>query len=741
MGAISDFVEAFDRDRDQYLEIEKDVEALCRNALQGIDFLWQSRVKAIQSLDVKLKDRNHQYEDEVANVADACDLIAGRIILARWLDIERVEEIVNNNFDLRNRSQHPKPGRDIANLQARFRGYDGLHLYVRRRGPSTMRLPELVIEIQVMSPFMWGFTMLDHDIRYKELHGEPTEDILRSLELLKGIANLGEIAQQIFDNDLWLMTKDFVQKSQQSGISPALQSTIQSVAAEVGFDETDKKCLRDLRLTDPRDDKSRIEASKDQLLEDSCSWVLEDRTFVQWWTHSDSRLLWIHGDPGKGKTMMMMALISEVERKLKNLPGPNILSYFFCQNTSADLNTTVSVLRGLIYLLVDQEKTLIRHLRERHDTVGRRLFEGPNAQYALLDILLYILEDPSLNHVYLMIDALDECDNKIHELLEWIIERNPDLSPKIKWLITSRNEPAFTERLGHGKQLHTSLELNSSHVTGAVALFIDHKIRELASLKMYNSKLQAFIREVLLEKAEGTFLWVALVCKELRRARRGKERSFLQAVPAGLVPLYERMLDQVLHQGDESDIESCRRILCSVTLAFRPLRLKEIVVFAQISESELEILVEFCGSFITVREETAYMIHSSAKDYLCDSKRTEIFISGQGIEHANTVGLCLDIMSDTLKKDICNLKTPGTRLSDIDESTVGALIPFHAQYAGLYWVDHLQQAGHTEQESLIIREDCRAIEFFKRHFHHWLELLSLIDKVSEAVIAMTSLCY
>ena len=180
---------------------------------------------------MKLKGRNHQYEDEFANVADACDLIAGRIILARWLDIEKVEEIVKNTFNLKNRSQHPKPGRDIVNLQARFRGYDGLHFYVRRRETSTMRFPDLVIEIQVMSPFMWGFTMLDHDIRYKELHGEPTEEILRSLELLKGIANLGEIAQQIFDNDLWLMTKIFSQKSQPSGIGLALQSTIQSVEA------------------------------------------------------------------------------------------------------------------------------------------------------------------------------------------------------------------------------------------------------------------------------------------------------------------------------------------------------------------------------------------------------------------------------------------------------------------------------------------------------------------------------
>ena len=94
MGTIADFVAAFERDRSQYLAIEKDLEALSKDALRGIDFLWQSRVKEVKSLLVKLNGRNHNYKNESENVADACDLVAGRIILARWPDIEKVEEIV-----------------------------------------------------------------------------------------------------------------------------------------------------------------------------------------------------------------------------------------------------------------------------------------------------------------------------------------------------------------------------------------------------------------------------------------------------------------------------------------------------------------------------------------------------------------------------------------------------------------------------------------------------------------------
>lgn len=736
MGAISDFIAAFRRDRDRYSTIEKEVEVLCKEALRDIEFLWQSRVKACESLEKKLRERIHDYNNESENVADVKDLVAGRIVLARWLDFQHVEEIVKQKFAFRSQTQHPKHGHNAINFQARFRGYDGLHFYVKRQGGTDEQSCNPVIEIQVMSAFMWGFSTLQHDIEYKQLHGEPDKDMLLCLESLKGVANLGEIGLQMYDKRFFPEAK---LSSQQSNIKPDLQTTIRKVMAEVGLDENDNQCLRDLRLTDPRHDKERIEASKDQVLDGSCSWVLKDPAFDTWWTRNDSRFLWIYGDPGKGKTMMMISLISEVSKRLNDLPGSNVLAYFFCQNTSSDLNTAVSVLRGLIYLLIDQEKKLIRHVRKSYDGAGRQLFEDGNALYALQAVLKDILMDQSLGDVYFMVDALDECDSTIHDLLKWIISTSSQVTPKTKWLTTSRNQPAFIERLGRGRQLHTSLELNSLHVATAVASFIAYKVKELADLKSYPSELQLFVRESLLEKAEDTFLWVALVCKELNDVRPQRVKSWLGKIPTGLIPLYERMLDQALHQKDDDDIEVCRRILRAVILAFRPLRLEEIALFAEVSEGVSD-LVGQCGSFITIREETAYLVHQSAKDFLSDRKRKDIFASGQEHEHAVTTRLCLEFMSNKLKKDICDFKTPGICLGDFDETRIETYLPFHIQYACLHWVDHLQQAGPTEQETLLLGEDCRVFGFFKRHFLHWLEALSLMRKVSEGVLAINSLC-
>ena len=64
--------------------------------------------------------------------------------------------------------------------------------------------------------------------------------------------------------------------------------------------------------------------------------------------------------------------------------------------------------------------------------------------------------------------------------------------PRIRWLTTSRAEPASRERLGRGHQLHTSLELNLSHAARAVANLIDRRVDQLAK-KWDDSELQKFV--------------------------------------------------------------------------------------------------------------------------------------------------------------------------------------------------------------------------------------------------------
>lgn len=87
---------------------------------QGINFLWESRVKKPESLRVKLQTRNADYETEADNVNDIKDLISGRVIITRWKDFGLVEKVITKNFNLKQTSQHPKALQNQVTLQQRF---------------------------------------------------------------------------------------------------------------------------------------------------------------------------------------------------------------------------------------------------------------------------------------------------------------------------------------------------------------------------------------------------------------------------------------------------------------------------------------------------------------------------------------------------------------------------------------------------------------------------------------------
>jgi hypothetical protein len=249
------------------------------------------------------------------------------------------------------------------------------------------------------------------------------------------------------------------------------------------MDEIDKLeiCVRDIRNTDPRYDKHRIEDTKGGLLADSYRWVLDNTAFQQWRQEPDSRLLWVKGDPGKGKTMLLCGLINELQSSMSQSA---LLSYFFCQATDARINSATAVLRGLLYMLVTQQPSLTSHIRKKHDHAGKALFEDTNAWVALSEIFTSMTQDRGLKTTCLVVDALDECVVNLPKLLDLIV-RTSTLSPRVKWLVSSRNVHYIEEKfksVADEAKLSLELKQNAEQVARAVDAYIDYKLSCLESL-------------------------------------------------------------------------------------------------------------------------------------------------------------------------------------------------------------------------------------------------------------------
>lgn len=135
---------------------------------------------------------------------------------------------------------------------------------------------------------------------------------------------------------------------------------VHGVLQSIHQDPKNEACLQSLRTTDPRDDKDRIMKIKGGLLEDLNHWVFDNDDFKQWSDDPESRLLWVKGDPGKGKTMLLCGIIDKLEKSVSGT-DKGLTSFFFCQATDSRINSATAVLRGIIYMLVDQQRGLLSH--------------------------------------------------------------------------------------------------------------------------------------------------------------------------------------------------------------------------------------------------------------------------------------------------------------------------------------------------------------------------------------------
>ncbi|KAJ8063270.1 hypothetical protein OCU04_008501 [Sclerotinia nivalis] len=430
--------------------------------------------------------------------------------------------------------------------------------------------------------------------------------------------------------------------------------------------------------------------------------------------------------------MLLCGIINELQRS-----DETALVYFFCQGTDARINSAVAVLRGLIYMLLDRQPALLSYLQKRYEKAGEQLFKDANTFIALSEILKDILYDKSLKPTILIIDALDECEEDLLKLLRLIASSVSEF-PRVKWLVSSRNWTQIEEELGLIEQgMPLSPELNAQSVSVAVDWYVRDKMDKLSRKKKRIEENRKAVESYLLENANGTFLWVALVCQELGNLEIFAISKLQDYYPPDLDLLYERMLKQILDKKQYGVAKLCIQILAIIILVFRPVTLDELKSLVVLDDGVLlEEVIQHCGSFLVVRDQRIFFVHQSAKDFLSQKAVKTIFPDGIGKVHNKALLNSITVMSNTLKRNIYGLGYPGFPIDKVKQPDPDALASI--RYSCIYWINHLRD-GDLEQNREHIQDNGNIYEFLKNHLLHWLEVMSLMGKTSESINAISSL--
>ncbi|KAI9770260.1 MAG: hypothetical protein M1840_003418 [Geoglossum simile] len=286
-----------------------------------------------------------------------------------------------------------------------------------------------------------------------------------------------------------------------------------------------------------------------------------------------------------------------------------------------------------------------------------------------------------------------------------------------------------------------------------ISIFFEHKLgvikRELALAADWPSK-QTIKR--LVQSASGLFIWAATACRFISDGGLFAERRLsliLQSNTSVTTP--EEKLNEIYiailknsvsgnfdNQEKEELYKTIKATLGSIVILFSSLSAVSLAKLLHIPEMRTDQMLGNMHSIIEVPKDQDHPIrlhHPSFRDFLLDKQRCcdERFWVDEKKAHKALAKSCLRLMSKNLKKDICDLRAPGTLASEVDSCRVEQCLPADLQYACRYWVQHLQQA------QIDLCSHGQIYEFFQKHFLHWLEALSLIGKISEGGHMVTEL--
>jgi hypothetical protein len=477
-------------------------------------------------------------------------------------------------------------------------------------------------------------------------------------------------------------------------------------------------------------------------VQEAITWVLQDSRYQQWLTGNGICLLWIRGGAGKGKTMMSIGLIEQlITLSEASDHGSSVVTYFFCQYDDYRLNTVEAILKGLILRLYEARGETQSVLRELWDDEHQRPFARSVPLRELWEMFEAMISKCHCR-IYIVVDALDECTKAgMSDLLRLIVRNGLDLPSKIKWLLTSRPlAEADRMLLASHEQLQLSLDLESAHVAAAVSNYIVQKLNELNRMHDYGTDLQERLQALLAAKAEGTFLWVSLVCKQLEAVPASHALQIFARNSNGLDAVYSNVLTEIRRKDATG---KCTRLLEVLVLAFRPLTLQEINIMAGFRDGDVidHVTVERCTSIVRMENQKVKFMHQSARDHLL------LFRTGLPDDPLGSYGhkemalSALRFLRSRLKVNLFDLPWPQSAITTANamarSKTSGPALEL--EYAASFWAQHACNINNSDKSGIHEVRNV-IVDFLFSRFLEWLECLSWLQSLKSGVEAMRLIC-
>ncbi|KAG9016573.1 hypothetical protein FRB90_002980 [Tulasnella sp. 427] len=265
----------------------------------------------------------------------------------------------------------------------------------------------------------------------------------------------------------------------------------------------------------------------------------------------DSRVLWIGGMAGRGKSTIASTVVHNWKAR-----GSCAIFHFRRGQTVLNSRVVCSLARQLGNSLNPViRRAVVESVRQNRDIADKRLEE----QFETLLVgSLSTLDDHS-HPIILVIDALDESDNgkEATKLIQFIDEHSSSLSPNVKFLLTCRIEGFIPHKLEsrgwHKEDLDVSVDISND-----IETLVKEKCKEIRNEhRLPESWPHSNEIALLVQMSEGLFQWARTVINYIRDGSPQDRLRMLLKYPerwSGLDDLYHQILEKAFHNV-ELDLE------------------------------------------------------------------------------------------------------------------------------------------------------------------------------------------
>ena len=461
---------------------------------------------------------------------------------------------------------------------------------------------------------------------------------------------------------------------------------------------------------------------------------------------------WLNGLAGTGKSTIAYTI---AERLFAN---GQLGASFFCSRDFGDRS-------NLRYIFPTLAVQLARRYTEFRSIFVQLVRSDPGIAHDSLynqvnELIVEPLRESAISTV-IVIDALDECkDEEPASAILSVLGRFVSEIPKVKFFITGRPEPRIRQGfrlplLVEATDVFVLHDVERSLVDNDIRLFLKHSFLEISDRRGYLGGWPTDENiEHLCTRVAGLFVYAVATVKFLDNKNcdpRGQLDRLLQSPKSSehegktkvdpsttLDSLYVSILQEAFGDDDLEGDQWTRSVLGAVVFAIDPLSPSTIAALLGSQTTDVCLRLSSVHSLLIFQPEDinhpVRPFHKSFPDFITDSARCTDwrFRLSPPDHHLELLIGCLDLMNQTLEKNMCKLPDTVTN-SEVDDlkERVERYINRALRYACRSWHKHLTYTARAHGRATSILHD-----FLEEKFLYWLELLSVLGAVRDAVDAL-----